>query len=349
MINRAVATEPQGTQAEEREGRTHRQRLRVVGNGFLLLLGDPRWWPRDLRTPGPKLLWRTIKRADAAEWPPPDTPTGRSQALRGLAEAQYGETRFWFLLVTELYVLGAAFAGAAFLIAPARTWLTFSAAACQVLAAFARIRAARLHSIAHEADWRSLLLDALGPTPAELERAVMIENVISDGARRRAGILRDYYTSTADPGERRLIDNLRQTAFLTAALYGGAKVQAFFLASVVILIPLIGPIYWLVTGTALPPTFGVLLLTAVLPLWDVIGRLRSWRESAAVLERVVDSLRTTTDIRDVLPLMVDAMTATAMTPPIPRTVYARWFKEGLNRRWKLMSAEEEPEPETEPG
>ncbi len=295
--------------------------------------------------PKRRLGWRTIKRAEPGSWPPPDTPAGRIDRLRALAEAQYGETKLWFLLVTDLYVGGAALAGAAFLIPSGRTWLTFSAAACQGLAAFARIRAVRLHAIAHEADWRALLLDAMGPTPAELDRAAMLENVISDGARRRAGVLANYYSSKETYGERRLIENLRQTAFLTGALYGGAKVQAFFLAAVVVLIPLIGPIYWLVTGTALPPEFGVLLVTAVLPLWDVIGRQRSWREAATTLERVVEGLRTTDDIRDALPLMVDAMTATAMAPPIPRTVYARWVKEGLRLRWKLMSKPDAPEAE----
>lgn len=341
----AVAPGLGETSGENGGSGRHRQRLRRVGNGLLQLIGDPRWWPRDLKSPGEKLLWRTIKQADAGKWPPPETPTGRTERLRALAEAQYDETKLWFLLTTELYVAGAALAGAAFLIPSGRTWLTFAAAACQVLAAFARIRAVRLHAIAHDADWRALLLNSMGPTEAELERAVMIENVISDGARRRAGVSPDYYTSTAPPGDQRLIDNLRQTAFITAALYGGAKVQAFFLASVVVLIPLAGPIYWLVTGTALPPEFGVLLLTAVLPFWDVIGRLRSWRDAATMLEHVVESLANTKGKRDAFPLMVDAMTATAMAPPIPRSIYARWFKEGLNERWTLMNATDTPAPE----
>lgn len=318
-----------------------RQQARKVINGFLQLIGDPRWWPRDLDTPGkkrpPKLLWRTIQRAEADEWPPPATPAGGIARLRALAEAQYNETKFWFLVVTQLYVAGAALAGAAFLIAPARTWLTFLAAACQGIAAFARIRAVRLHALAYDADWRALVLDAMGPTEAELQRALLIENGLSDGARRRAGVLPNYYDSTAPPGEQRLIENLSQTAFLTGALYGGARVQAFFLAALVLMIPLIGPVYWLLTGDALPPEFGVLLVTSVLPFWDVIGRQVSWREGASTLEHVVDSLRTTRDIREALPLMVDAMTATAMAPPIPRTVYQRWVNEGLRTRWQLLS------------
>ena len=212
-----------------------------------------------------------------------------------------------------------------------------------MLAALARIRAARLHSIAHEADWRALLLDSLGPTPTEVDRAAVIENTISDGARRRAGPLVDDYTSQEKPGTRRLVDNLRQTAFVTGGLYGGAKVQAFFLAILVILIPLTGPIYWLTTGTALPPQAGVLLVVAVLPLWDAMGRQQSWRNGETTLDRVVSSLDETEDIRDVLPLMVDVMTATAMAPPIPRTVYGRWFTEGLANRWRLISSRDDGE------
>jgi hypothetical protein len=269
------------------------------------------------------------------------------QRLQALADAQYDETKLWFLLTTELYVLGAVLAGGAFLIAPARTALTFAAAACQICAAFARIRAARLHSIAHQADWRAMLLDAMGPTDAELERAAVIENAISDGARRRASVQPNHFTSTAPSGDRRLIDNLRQTAFITGALYGGAKVQAFFLASVVVLIPLAGPIYWLVTGTALPPQAGVLLVTAVLPLWDVIGRQRSWGAAANTLEHVAESLTNTRDVRDAMPLMVDAMTATAMAPPVPRSIRSRWLREGLEERWAMMSATKVPTPEPE--
>jgi hypothetical protein len=182
----------------------------------------------------------------------------------------------------------------------------------------------------------------MGPTEAELARAVVIENTLGDGARRRAGVVPNYFTSNEDPGGQRLVDNLRQTTFITAALYGGAKVQAYFLASVVVLIPLTGPIYWLVTGTALPPQAGVLLVTAVLPLWDVIGRQRSWRDAAATLDRVFESLKDSDDIRDTMPLMVDAMTATAMAPPIPRTIYSRWFKEGLKKRWEMISGTKAP-------
>jgi hypothetical protein len=236
------------------------------------------------------------------------------------------------------------FAGLAFLLASRRTELTAAAVACGVFAAFSRIRAARLHAIAHEADWRALLLDSLGPTEAELVRAALIENVISDGARRRAGALVDGYTSDAPPGRQRLIANLRQTAFVTGALFGGAKVQAFFLAAVVIIVPLSGPAYWLATGTALPPQAGVLLVTAVLPLWDVMGRQRSWRDGETTLARVAQSLETADEIRDVLPFLVDAMTATAMAPPIPRSVSERWFREGLIHRWRLMSSRDGSPP-----
>lgn len=312
---------------------------------MLQLLGDPRAWPRGLRLPRKRILWRKLIRADPAAWPPPNTQEGGTARLKALARAQYDETRLWFLVVTYLYVGGAVFAGLAFLVESHRTELTAAAVACQILAALTRIRAARLHSIAHEADWRALLLDALGPTRAELDRAAMLENLISDGARRRAGLLTDDYTSSAAPGTTRLVDHLRQTAYVTGALYGGAKVQAFFLAAFVILIPLTGPIYWLATGSTLPPEAGVLLVTAVLPLWDVMGRQGSWRNAETTLHRVVDSLDGTEEMRDALPLMVDAMTATAMAPPIPRTVYVRWFKEGLSDRWRtMMSYRDGPPP-----
>jgi hypothetical protein len=331
-----VKPEAGGTQQGGRKSRTFRERILIVGIGLLQVIGDPRWWPRDLPLPREKLLWRKIKRADPSKWPPPITEVGRAQRLKGLAEAQYDEARLWFLLTTQLYVVGAVLAGFAFLIEPARIQLTVATAACQIFAAFARIRAARLHSIAHQANWRALLLDAMEPTEAELERAVMFENTLSDGARRRAGVLPNYFTSDKDRGPERLIDNVRQTAFVTGALFGGAKVQAFFLVVVVVAIPLSGPIYWLTTGSSLPPEAGVLLVTAVLPLWDAIGRQRSWGAAAVTLEEVVESLRTTGDLRDALPQMVDAMTATAMAPPPPRTIYLRWLKEGLLDRWKLM-------------
>jgi hypothetical protein len=270
-----------------------------------------------------------------------------STLLKGLAKAQYDETRLWFLIVTYLYVAAAMFASLALLLVSGRTGLTAAAAACGVLAALARIRAARLHGIAHETYWRAFLLDSLGPTEAELDRAALIENVISDGARRRAGPLIDDFTSEDLPGRERLIANLRQAAYVTGALFGGAKVQALFLSSVVIIVPLSGTLYWLATGTAWPPQVGVLAVTAVLPLWDVIGRQRSWGDGEKALERIVLSLKREHEVRDVLPLLVDAMTATAMAPPIPRTVFARWNREGLRRRWRLMSSRD-PEPPLAP-
>lgn len=325
------------------------QRMLILGNALLQLVGDPRPWPRDLKKPREKLLWRRIRRVEAEDWPPPGTPKGKIERLRALAEAQYDETRLWFLLTTELYALGALIAGAAFLFPSVRVGLTGIAVACQMLAAFARIRAGRLQVIAHEADWRALLLDGLGPTEAELEQAAVIENRISDGARRRAGMLPDYYTSRAAPGDRRLVDNLRQTAYIRSALYGGARVQAVFVAAFVILIPLTPPAYWLITGDSLPPEAGVLAVTAVLPLWDVFGRVRGWDEAATTLERVFASLVGPEDMRRAVALMIDAMTVTAMAPPIPSSIHARWFKEGLRERWMLVSATSgrHPEPELE--
>lgn len=305
---------------------------------MLQLGGDPRSWPRDLPLDRDTILWRRIARADPREAWPPEDPTER---LRGLTHAQLLEAKFWYLCVTYLYVFAALLAAFAFATDESQKrqqLATIGAVSCQILAALARLRAIRLHSLAHEADWRALVMDGLGHIPREERRAIMIENSMSDSARARATRLPRYFANVEPPGETRLLANLRETAFYTCALYRTAANRAVFLAALVIFVPASGPIYSVVTGVAIPSAFAVLAVSSVLPLWDVFARVRSWRNSANTLERASEALAEIDHPREGLSLVTDCVIATATAPPIPRHAYDKW-REDLREMWPHLEGE----------
>jgi hypothetical protein len=315
-------------------------RLRVVANYGLQLAGDPRWWPRDLPLPRDKIVGRSIEQASAGEWPPRD-PTER---LRGLADAQFLEAKFWYLLVTYLYVAAALLAAAAFALHEGigrEQYLAIASVACQIVAAITRFRAARLQALAHEADWRALIMDGRGASRQEANYALKLENLISDSARIRAGILPGYFANDEPHGARRLALNLWETTFFTEALYRTAAIRAVFLALLVLAVPVVGPLYEVVTGIAIPSSVPVVAASSVLPLWDIVGRIRTWRASASTLDHVNITMEHLTDVQMAdmsvtLPLLTDAAIATASAPGIPRRIYSKWAGE-LRERWGALS------------
>ncbi|HEX2070607.1 MAG TPA: hypothetical protein VHF90_03045 [Thermoleophilaceae bacterium] len=317
-----------------------RQFASIGFNTVLQIIGDPRWWPRELPRSKEKLFWRQPKQADG-HWPPAD----HTVRLRGLANAQFSEAKFWYLGVTYLYVAAAILVCLAFASPNSdgdpNVGLTLAAIICQVFAATARLRAIRLHSFASLADWRELVMDGMGPTDAEKQHAMALEGVFADGARKRAGPLSNYYASARPEGEQRLIDNLRETAFYTQSLYETAYTRAFYFAAAVVFIPVLPLAESVVTndvGEDVRRELFVLAVTAVLPLLDIIFRLRAWRGSADMLTRVVDGLRTVTELRHALPFLTDAVVATATAPPIPRRVYDTNAGE-LQERWRQIAGQ----------
>ncbi|HEX2070293.1 MAG TPA: hypothetical protein VHF90_01435 [Thermoleophilaceae bacterium] len=322
-----------------------------VFNRALQLAGDPRWWPRDLSLERRKRLWRTSQHAEGA-WPPADVTV----RLRGLTNAQFAEAKFWYLGVTYLYIGAALLAALAFgstLFQDENDLakelnlqenLLLAAVACQVLAAITRLRAIRLHSIAVEADWRELIMESMGPSESEKEEAMVMEGLFADGARARAGALTNYYSSGQPAGAKRLIANLRETAFFTEDLYKTAYTRGWYFAVAVIIVPLIPLLGSMILKEKPSTSVFVLALTSVLPLWDIMFRLRGWRSAAETLARVRGGLRTATELRDALPFLTDAAAATATAPPIPRVVYNR--KAGpLQERWRQISGQGLPDPD----
>jgi hypothetical protein len=329
-----------GDHEEQPDGARRRWlRVRIVANYVLQIAGDPRWWPRDLPRRRGSLLGREIAQAEAATWPPIDA----TERLRGLADAQFLEAKFWYLVVTYLYVAAAILAAVAFALHEGRgqhQYLTISAVACQIVAAITRFRAARLQALAHEADWRALIMDGCGPSRRERNYALKLENLISDSARARAGALPGYFANTERRGYRRLALNLWETTFFTEALYRTSAVRAVFLAGLVLAIPVMGPFYEIVSGKTIPSSVAILAASSVLPLWDIIGRIRTWRASANTLDHVNSSLEHLSgaelaDMHVLLPLITDATIATASAPGIPRRIYAHWAGE-LRERWKAL-------------
>ncbi len=317
-------------------------------NRALQLAGDPRWWPRELPLKRSRFLGRASQRAEG-HWPPADIVV----RLRGLTNAQFAEAKFWYLNVTYLYIAAAVLAGLAFAVsvilhedAPQRH-LTLAAVSCQVVAAIVRLRAIRLHSIAVEADWRELIMDSMGPSDAEKEQAMVLEGLFADEARARAGALSNYYTGGQSHGPARLIANLRETAFFTESLYKTAYTRAWYYAAFVIAIPLIPLLVSMILEQELSALIFVLALTSVLPLWDIMFRLRAWRSSAETLGRVREGLRTVIDLRHALPFLSDAVAATATAPPIPRRVYNQ-NAGPLQERWRQLAGHSLPDEHSDP-
>jgi hypothetical protein len=333
----------QPSDSDARDGRVPSRwvRVRVVVNYALQLAGDPRWWPRELPLPKAKVLGRGITRAEATEWPPRDA----TERLRGLADAQFQEAKFWYLLVTYLYVAAALLAAAAFALHEGQgrvQYFAFASVASQIVAALTRFRAARLQALAHEADWRALIMDGRGASRQEANYALRLENLISDSARGRAGPLPGYFANSERYNERRLALNLWETTFFTEALYRTSAIRAVFLAAVVLAVPASAPLYEVITGLAVPSSFALVAASSVLPLWDIIGRIRTWRASANTLDHVNTTLEHLTDeqmedTRVILPLITDATIATASAPGIPRRIYKKWAGE-LRERWSALGA-----------
>jgi hypothetical protein len=332
-----AAPEPAAQPPDASSSRYRHELLSRAWNGALQIARDPRWWPRELPLKRERLLGHRVVRADLADWPLPT-----AAQLRALADAQFLEAKLWYAVVTRLYVLAAALALSAYFIYEAGDPYQYAAIAAvigQILAALARLRATRLHSVAHEADWRALILDALEPADGETSRAIQLENLVSDGARDRAGRIPDYYSSELPKGDPKLVANLRETAFFTAALYNTAATRAVWLG-VVVVIPPLGPfIYSVLAGVVVSPAVAIVAVTSFLPLWDVFARNRAWRASAATLDRVTDALFYVTDLRTALPLFTDAVIATATAPPIPTAVYQRQSDQ-LRTNWKRLIEDE---------
>src|ERR1700759_183860 len=310
-------------------------RAKIAANYLLQLLGDPRYWPRDLPLKKKRLLWRAIDDGGAGEhWPPGNA----SARLRGLAEAQLQEAKFWYLLVTYVYVLAAGLATAAYVRHEgigSTEYLPMAAIVLQVVAVVTRLRAFRLHSLGHQADWRALIMDALGSSPNDCDDAIMLENLLTDSARARAVCMSNYYDNHVDEGYGRLALNLRETTFFTGTLYRSSANRVVWIAFLVIALPFLLPLYKVIQEQAVPPAFVVVTIAAVLPLWDVISRIRTWRSSARVLEGTTAALKGVDTPEVILPLLADGVIATATAPLIPRTIYAKWRDE-QRERWVTM-------------
>lgn len=339
-INVPMSTEPDPPSEPIARGET-RLRLRHAylawaWNATLQIARDPRWWPRDLPLAHRQLLPRRVVRAEPPTWPLPT-----AEQLRALADAQFLEAKLWYSIVTRLYIFAAVLAlGVYFIFNTGHNYqdAAIAAVATQILAALARLRATRLHNVAHEADWRALILDGLDPSKDETSRAIQLENLVSDGARERAGRLADYYSSVLPKGDARLVSNIRETAFFTAALYNTAATRAVYLSAVVIVPPLVPFAYSVIAGVVVSPAVALVAVTAFLPLWDVFARNRAWRASAATLDRVTDALQGVNDLRSMLSLLVDAVIATATAPPIPVAVYRRQAEQ-LRVNWARLDGE----------
>jgi hypothetical protein len=303
-------------------------------NAALQIARDPRWWPRDLPLAHRQLLPRRVMRAEPPTWPLPT-----SEQLRALADAQFLEVKLWYSIVTRLYIFAAVLAiGVYFIFNTGHYYQDAAIAAVliQILAALARLRATRLHTVAHETDWRALIMDGLDLSKAEVTRAIELENLVSDGARERAGRLASYYSSALPKGDPRLVANIRETAFFTAALYNTAATRAVYLSTVVIVPPLVPFAYSVIAGVVVSPAVALVAVTAFLPLWDVFARNRAWRKSAETLDRVMKSLDGVNDLRSALSLLVDAVIATATAPPIPVAVYRRQANQ-LRVNWTRLN------------
>lgn len=337
MSGSSSDTPPEQSQKRERASRRRHHYLAWAWNGILQIARDPRWWPRDLPLAHRQLLPRRVVQADASDWPLPT-----SDQLRALADAQFLEAKLWYSVVTRLYILAATLALVAYFIYNAGHRYQYAAGAAvmlQILAALARLRATRLHTVAHEADWRALILDALDPSDGETSRAIQLENLVSDGARDRAGRLTDYYATDLPKGEGRLVSNIRETAFFTAALYNTAATRAVWLAVVVVVPPLLPFAYSVIAGVVVSPAVAIVAVTSFLPLWDVFARNRAWRASAATLDRVTDALVYASNLRSALPLLIDSVIATATAPPIPVAVYRRQRNQ-LRTNWRRLIDDE---------
>ena len=184
-------------------------------------------------------------------------------------------------------------------------------------------------------------MDGRGASRQEANYALKLENLISDSARGRAGPLPGYFANSEKCGDRRLALNLWETTFFTEALYRTSAVRAVFLAAVVLAVPASAPLYEVITGVAIPSSVAVVAASSVLPLWDIIGRIRTWRGAANTLDHVNTTLEHLTDeqlgdVRVTLPLLTDATIATASAPGIPRRIYKKWAGE-LRERWSTLS------------
>jgi hypothetical protein len=328
---------PDPHQANEQASKRRRNYLAWTWNGLLQAARDPRWWPRDLPLSHRRLLPRRVVQADAREWPLPT-----SEQLRALADAQFLEAKLWYSVVTRLYIVAGALALIAYFVYRAGLSYQYAAGAAvvlQIIAALARLRATRLHTVAHEADWRALILDALEPAGGETSRAIQLENLVSDGARDRAGRLPNYYSSDLPRGDARLVTNIRETSFFTAALYNTAATRAVWLAVIVVIPPLLPFAYSVIAGVVVSPAVAIVAVTSFLPLWDVFARNRAWRASAATLDRVTDALVYSSNLRSALPLLIDSVIATATAPPIPVGVYRRQQNQ-LRINWKRLVDDE---------
>jgi hypothetical protein len=193
---------------------------------------------------------------------------------------------------------------------------------------------------------RGLLLDALGATTEHIDLADLVNRIGPEAqARATRSINPDYFASKAPQGVVRLRDHLQENAFWGKYLYAEAAgwysraLGAFGAAAIavaLIAIPLAPHSQSLTVARVLVTalSFGAALTQ--------INEILSWRSARSKIETVDRRLEVLSSLSEaelmskgieaLFAVFGDYCVATAMSPPIPTSIYRR-HREKLNTLW----------------
>ena len=258
--------------------------------------------------------------------------------------AEYARSKSWLskAIAVNAYLYVAAILSVCYMTGWVTRLTGILAAIAQVAVFLARRASAHHYGSAERIRRIAMLKDGLGLEPSDLEVARLIDQT-SGADDTEAAFIEPYYASEEQPGPRRLVDILRESAFFTSGLAKTCSLVFRGIATAGFLIVLVAFVY--IAMSNIPRSAldviaqSVVIVMAFLASGDVADMATRFgdleKATEAVLSQCQEALVSGKADREgtALVLLGEYNCAVLGAPPIPNPIY-QWRQQQLNNAWR---------------